>query len=194
MNTKRYLTGALVASLVLNIVLIYKTTYIKEVAVVPSSPSTETPASTTSEHVSGTTYPFIRVVDGDTVVVGVEGKSEYVRLIGIDSPEPNDPDGPECYATEATEHIKDLARTGTVVLHFDPTQGYRDTYGRLLAYIGLPDGTDLGLAMVRDGYAREYTYNQPYERQTTYKEAEEQATTNKSGLWAEGACATNMNQ
>lgn len=146
-------------------------------------------ASTTA-YENGGSHPFIRVVDGDTVVVGFAGRSEYVRLIGIDSPEPNDPGGPECYATEATAHLRDLAHTGTVVLFFDPVQGERDTYGRLLAYVQIPDGTDLGERMVRDGYAREYTYDteHPYERVRTYHEAEREAASAQRGLWAPNAC------
>lgn len=184
--SKSYLTALLVLSLVCNAVLVYRLTNAPEV---PEAPS-EDPASATAaiSPASGNAYPFIRVVDGDTVIVGVEGRSEYVRLIGIDSPEPNDPGGPECYATEATEHLKELARTGTVVLHFDDTQGARDTYSRLLAYVELPDGTDLGERMLRDGYALEFTYDQPYARREKYLVAENEALTGKAGLWAEETC------
>jgi micrococcal nuclease len=138
---------------------------------------------------SGSEYPFIRVVDGDTVVVGVNGTSEYVRLIGIDSPEPNDPGGPQCYAQEATDHMVELAQTGTVVLVADESQGARDTYGRLLAYVELADGTDLGEAMLRDGYAREFTYDRPYDRRDAYLAAENEALENEAGLWSPETCA-----
>jgi len=137
---------------------------------------------------SGNTYPLIRIIDGDTIVVGFDKQTQYVRLIGIDSPEPNDPGGPECYADEATKHLQALAQTGLVVLHFDESQGTRDTYGRLLAYIELPDGTDLGKKMIEDGYAREYTYNTAYTRQADYQAAENDAMENERGLWAPGAC------
>jgi len=137
---------------------------------------------------SGESYPFIRVVDGDTITVGFDGDIEYVRFIGIDSPEPNDPGGPECFATESTDHLSSLLNTGTVVLHFDGTQGLRDKHGRLLAYVELPDGTDLSAAMLRDGYAQEFTYDLPYERQALYQEAETQAQTAGRGLWAPYAC------
>lgn len=184
--SKAYLTTILILSLVCNAVLIYR---ISNAPQVPDPvPEDTAPVMTEVNPESGGSFPFIRVVDGDTVIVGVDSRSEYVRLIGIDSPEPNDPGGPECYATEATEHIKELARTGTVVLHFDDTQGARDTYNRLLAYVELPDGTDLGERMLRDGYAREFTYDQPYERRDTYLVAENDALTNEAGLWAEDTC------
>ena len=39
-----------------------------------------------------------RVVDGDTAKVWVDGKDEYVRYIGIDTPESVKPDAPvECF-------------------------------------------------------------------------------------------------
>lgn len=189
----RTLTLLLALSVVLNVFLAIRADSPR-----PASESAANTAAALSSHASTTAYesggshPFIRVVDGDTAVVGFAGRSEYVRLIGIDSPEPNDPGGPECYATEATAHLRDLAHTGTVVLFFDPSQGERDTYGRLLAYVQTPDGTDLGERMVRDGYAHEYTYDteHPYERTSTYHEAEREAAAAQRGLWAPEACVT----
>ena len=45
----------------------------------------------------------------------------------------------------------------------DPTQADRDQYDRLLRYVQLPDGTDLGSTMISDGNADEYTYDVSYE-------------------------------
>lgn len=138
---------------------------------------------------SGMTYPLMRIVDGDTIVVGFNGQTQYVRLIGIDSPEPNDPGGPQCYAQESTVHLQEIARTGLVTLFFDESQGMRDSYGRLLAYAELPDGTDIGKKMVEDGYAHEFTYHGPYERQADYMGAEKLAMEEEKGLWSKDACS-----
>ena len=70
-----------------------------------------------------------------------------------------------------------------------PVQGERDKYGRLLAYLFLPDGTNINLAMIAGGYAHEYTYNLPYKYQTQFKAAEKTAREAKLGLWADAACA-----
>lgn len=185
------LTVLLILSLLLNAYLALELASESNAAPEPQNetPTEEqAPVAEESPFVSGESFPFMRVVDGDTVVVGVNSRSEYVRLIGIDSPEPHDPSGPECYANEATEHLKELARTGLVVLHIDPSQGTRDTYGRLLAYVELPDGTDLGEAMLRDGYAREFTYDQPYSRRETYIAAENEALETEAGLWSPETC------
>jgi micrococcal nuclease len=146
--------------------------------------------STTSAvaYESGASYPLIRVVDGDTITVGSNARTEYVRLIGINAPEPNDPGGPECYAAQATAHLRELLTSGTVVLDFDPTQDQRDMYGRLLAYVTLPDGTDVGEEMLRDGFAHEYTYDKPYTRLETYKASEADAVAHERGLWSAGVC------
>jgi len=187
----RTLTTLLALSALLNVFLATRVGSPRSASEGPANTAAalSTHASTTP-HKSGESHPFIRVVDGDTVVVGFSDHSEYVRLIGIDSPEPNDPGGPECYATEATAHLRDLARSGTVALFFDPSQGERDTYGRLLAYVKTPDGTDLGERMVRDGYAREYTYDteHPYEQVNAYRGAEREAAAAQRGLWAPKAC------
>jgi micrococcal nuclease len=187
--TKHYLTGALVVSLLINAVLLYQVSQLKNSRVAPDEQVVpETDTHTQQTLADGASYPFIRVVDGDTVIVGVDGRSEYVRLIGIDAPEPHDPGGPECYADESTEHLKQLLQTGTVTLYSDESQGERDTYTRLLAYVQLPDGTDVGEQMLRDGYAREFTYDQPYVRREQYLVAENEALTNESGLWAPETC------
>jgi micrococcal nuclease len=136
----------------------------------------------------GGSYPFIRVVDGDTITVGWEGDIEYVRLIGIDAPEPNDQGSPECYATESTLHLQELLQTGVVTLRFDPSQGLRDKYNRLLAYVELPDGTDVSQVMLENGYAREYTYDRPYARTEAYKKAEADAAKTLRGLWGTAGC------
>ncbi|MBU2524340.1 thermonuclease family protein, partial [Patescibacteria group bacterium] len=39
-------------------------------------------------------YEVVRVVDGDTVVVDINGKDESLRLIGIDTPETVHPSKP----------------------------------------------------------------------------------------------------
>ncbi len=148
----------------------------------------EIPTENNDSYASGKSYPLMRIVDGDTLVIGFDNSTEYVRLIGIDSPEPNDPGGPQCYAIEATEHLQEIAQTGIVVLHFDDSQGMHDSYGRLLAYVELPDGTDLGEQMILDGYAREFTYHSEYARKDTYKTAEQTAMQEKQGLWATDIC------
>lgn len=186
--TKRYILGLLALSFAMNVYLALELSKVQRVGKVAENTPSTTPAPADAVLPSGESYPFIRVVDGDTITVGVGGVVEYVRLIGIDAPEPNDPGGPECYATESTVHLTELMQTGTVRLYFDASQGMRDKYSRLLAYVELPDGTDVGYAMLRNGYAREYLYDAPYERRDTYLDAETVAVSEQQGLWDAGLC------
>ena len=58
----------------------------------------------------------VRVVDGDTIDVTVDGTEERVRLIGIDTPETVKPNTPvECFGPEASAHTKELLPAGTPV-------------------------------------------------------------------------------
>ena len=94
------------------------------------------------------------VVDGDTLDVRLtSGKTERVRVIGIDSPERG-----VCGASDATQATRSLAGDKNVTLVGDGTQDTRDRYGRLLAYVWLPSGKDLGYQLVAEGHAKVYVY------------------------------------
>jgi micrococcal nuclease len=135
------------------------------------------------------TIPVVRVVDGDTVVVSLNGSHETVRLIGINTPETVDPRNTvQCFGREASNAAKSLLEHTSVSLEADPTQGDRDKYGRLLRYIFLTDGTSFNQLMIEEGYAYEYTYNKPYKYQQEFKAAQLSAQQGKKGLWNEAAC------
>lgn len=130
-----------------------------------------------------------RVVDGDTAIILIDGVSEKVRLIGVDTPETVDPrKAVQCFGKEASELTKSLLLNASVVLEADSTQGNRDKYGRLLRYIFLTDGTFVNKKIVADGYGYEYTYRIPYKYQVEFKAAERSARETQKGLWASGVC------
>lgn len=130
------------------------------------------------------TVPVLYVVDGDTIDVFTSGKSERVRLIGINAPEEYPKDKKECFADEASTAMKQLVNYKQVNLIVDPTQDDRDIYGRLLRYIVLPDATNINLEMITNGFVREYTFKIPYQQQTAFREAEQLAKTQNIGLWS----------
>ena len=52
-------------------------------------------------------YLCTRVIDGDTIVVEIDGKQEKVRLIGVDTPETVHPSKPvEYFGKEASEFTR----------------------------------------------------------------------------------------
>jgi micrococcal nuclease len=134
-------------------------------------------------------YKVTKVVDGDTVDVEKNNESYRVRLIGINSPESVDPRREvECFGKEASEYMNDLALGEKVNLETDNTQTQYDKYGRLLAYVYLQDGQMLNRKMLADGYAYEYTYDNPYKYQKDFKEVEEFAKLSNRGLWSAQTC------
>jgi micrococcal nuclease len=134
--------------------------------------------------------PFSRVVDGDTIEVAYSETDKYtVRMIGINTPESVDPRKPvECFGKEATVHLKELLNVGYVRLSTDPSQPSEDKYDRWLRYVYTEAGLDVGLQMIKDGYAHEYTYNTPYTKQKEYRAAEAAAKAAKIGLWSPDTC------
>jgi micrococcal nuclease len=134
-------------------------------------------------------FQVLRVVDGDTIDIAMDGKHERVRLIGINTPESVDPrKRVECFGHEASARASKLLEGRKVIFEPDGSQDVRDKYGRLLGYIKRDDGFFYNLEIIRDGYAYEYTYQSAYKYQDEFREAEKFARENKRGLWADGAC------
>ncbi len=84
------------------------------------------------------------VVDGDTIRLA---NGQYVRLIGIDTPERGRP------YYEAAKGNLDRLIDGQVQLVNPASVDDVDHYGRLLRYVR-DGGLDTGLAQIRTGYAR----------------------------------------
>jgi endonuclease YncB( thermonuclease family) len=121
----------------------------------------------------------VHVVDGDTIDVELDsGRRTRVRLIGVDTPERG-----QCFFTRATNVTERLAASRRVVLQGDATQATRDRYGRLLAYVWLPGGHDLGLQLLKNGVARVYVYDRPFVRLAVYNRAERAAKKSPNSLW-----------
>ena len=145
--------------------------------------ATADPSATDRFTVAGTvTY----VVDGDTVDVTLtSGRRERVRLIGIDTPERG-----ECYAGKATGAARALAHRRRVVLRGDATQDTRDRYGRLLAYVWIDGGSDLGFQLIRRGLGRVYVYERPFQRLSAYRSAERIGRAQPESVWRGCGTAT----
>ncbi|MHB1242322.1 MAG: thermonuclease family protein [Gaiellaceae bacterium] len=125
-----------------------------------------------------------RVVDGDTLDVRLaNGTQERVRLIGVDTPERG-----ACFAAQATTLARRLALSKPVVLRGDPTQDTRDRYGRLLAYVWLPGGRDLGYQLLAGGFAKVYVFRTAFQRLSAYRTAEGGAKSRAVGAWK--SCVT----
>lgn len=159
----------------------------EEVLSATPTPTLHTPTPTPRQDL----YTVIKVVDGDTLDVSINGKTERVRLIGVDTPETVDPRTPvQCFGVEASNKAKETLLNKKVSLEADSSQGDKDTYNRLLRYVFLEDGTLFNQAMIEQGFAYEYTYRTPYKYQAAFQQAEKTAREKKRGLWGDTCAAT----
>lgn len=144
----------------------------------------------------------LKITDGDTVWVKIPHKRVKLRLLGIDTPEeyPSkkmNKDVKMCHTTYkkmrrlgllATKHTKTMLYKGEHVTIRTNGKGY---YGRTLAFIILPDGTNYNEQEVADGYACVYKWHGHKSKELSEGEFEklerlmEEAKKEKKGLWGE---------
>lgn len=142
--------------------------------------------NTKPQNLAESNFTVDKVVDGDTIHVLYGTSTIYkIRILGINTPETVDPRKPvECFGKEASLHMKEILPRGTYVhLIADSSQNEIDKYGRLLRYVEIGTSTDIGLSMIRDGYAYQYLFKNSYQRYGRYVRAEKQARDEKKGLW-----------
>jgi micrococcal nuclease len=132
-------------------------------------------------------FAVTKVVDGDTLDIdAIDGNhmTTRVRLIGVDTPETKKPNTPVAYyGPEASEYAKMMADGKRVTIWLDTISATRDRYGRLLAYVKLPDGRVLNELLISEGYGYAYTvFRHGYSQK--YVQLEASAKRAKKGLWA----------
>lgn len=143
-------------------------------------------ALTTSGSAGSSDGRIISVADGDTVTVRLDSdRARRVRILSIDSPEKyatryGSPD--ECGSLAASAFMERFEGR-RVVLVADPSQDSVDTYGRLLRYLQLPGGEDIGGAEVARGLAMPYLFDSPARRYGRYRSLAEAARARGRGTW-----------
>ena len=147
-------------------------------AVLPTAMPTSIPAITAAQ--------VVRVIDGDTVWVEIDGQIFDVRYIGMDTPETvHRQVGVECYGPEASQRNRELVESQTVYLEKDVSE--TDRYSRLLRYVSLSDGRMVNEVLVAEGFAEAKTYPPDTKYEDRFSEAETAAKAAKKGMW--GECA-----
>jgi len=128
-------------------------------------------------------YKVVMDIDGDTIIVNMNGTAEKVRFIGVDTPETHDPrKAVQCYGPEAAAFTKRQVEGGVVRLSADPLSTNRDRYGRLLRYVFLQDGRFLNEILIQQGYGFAYT-GFPFDQKDRFLADEQAALGAKRGLW-----------
>jgi micrococcal nuclease len=129
----------------------------------------------------------VRVVDGDTLDVELQGARVRVRLLGIDSPETVDENRPvQCFGPEASAHLAQLLPEGSVV-RLERDREARDRFGRLLVYLyRIDDGLFVNAALLDGGYATTLSIAPNTLRAREFELLRQRSQRDKRGLW--GAC------
>jgi micrococcal nuclease len=121
----------------------------------------------------------VQVVDGDTLVLAGGIK---VRVLGIDAPEMEKDGLPADFlAHKAKAALTELTLNRTVGLSYDRLR--YDHYGRLLAYLWLPDQTLVNAELVRRGLARVYGIAPNLRYQKDLLAAQQEAIGAQRGIW-----------
>lgn len=98
----------------------------------------------------GDSARVVRIIDGDTIDVNLDGTEYRVRYIGVNTPERDE----VCYA-DASRANRELVSGKTVTLVKDVSD--TDQYGRLLRYIYV-DNVFVNEKLIRDGWGEVVRY------------------------------------
>lgn len=120
------------------------------------------------------------VPDGDTLYLQ---SGQKVRLKGIDAPETGHEKNPrQYYALESRKRLEDLVEDRTLSIEAETLNA--DRYGRILAYVYLPDGRFLNSLLLRQGTAFFYPHprqDQPHEDELL--RSQQRAMHERRGFW-----------
>ena len=135
-----------------------------------------------------------RVIDGDTIIVNLNGRNERLRMILVDTPETVHPNKPvQCFGKEASNYTKAQLTDKTVYLQKDVSD--RDRYSRILRYVWLkrpatnePTKAEIeqymyNAILVKEGYGRIATFPPDIKYVDIFRELDRNARLNNVGMW-----------
>jgi len=107
------------------------------------------------------------VIDGDTIEVRLDGRSDRVRYYGLDAPER----GERCFG-EAKQRNEALVGGEVLLL---PDARERDRSGRLLRYVFTEDGVSIDARLIAEGLGGAWREDGGYRDELVALEAEARA-------------------
>ena len=127
---------------------------------------------------------ILTVIDGDTVDIEIDGRTERARLIGVNTPETKHPTKPiECFGPEASAYLTQLLPKGTTV-RIERDVEARDRYGRMLLYLYLgSNDLFINLDLVARGYGTPMSIEPNTFHRNDFVRAAAQAEAANVGLW-----------
>ena len=114
----------------------------------------------------------VSIADGDTFTLLVNGNEQVkIRIDGIDAPEKK-----QDFGNRAKEYLSGMIWGKELTVKVSK----KDRYGRSIGKVSTPSISDVGLEMIKAGFAWQY---RDYNNEKTYAEAERLARQNRKGLW-----------
>ena len=114
----------------------------------------------------------VGITDGDTFTLLVNGNEQVkIRIDGIDAPEKK-----QAFGNRAKEYLSGMIWEQELTVNVTK----KDRYGRLIGKVSTPEIQDVGLEMIKAGFAWQY---RDYNIDEYYAEAERQERESKKGLW-----------
>ena len=142
----------------------------------PGAPTSTGAVITTTGSSAGVAADLLEVLDGDSLLVSLDGVEEEVRLLGINAPERG-----ECFDSRSREAATALLEKTPLFLELLPE---RDQFDRLLAY-AWAGGALVNYELLEGGYAIAVQNDHP--RLAEFLEADQRAFSSGVGLWAAAA-------
>lgn len=118
----------------------------------------------------------VKVTDGDTIDLLVDGKAIRIRLSHIDAPERRNG---QPYSRASTKRLGELCDRQEIIVK---GTNELDRYKRFLGELYTLDGINLNKILVEEGLAWHYKH---FSKDEDYAELERNAQINKRGLWKE---------
>lgn len=130
---------------------------------------------------AGTSRHYVKhVIDGDTIVLD---DGTIVRYLGINTPEIAHGENPaEPYGKRAADFNRLLV--GNKLVTLTTGQEEHDRYGRLLAWVYLPDKSLVNEILVRKGLAHVCFYKKGDPVRPLILKAQQEAIRKRSGIWS----------
>lgn len=114
----------------------------------------------------------VKIADGDTFTLLVNGHDQVkIRIDGIDAPEKG-----QAFGNRAKEYLSGMIWEKELTVSVTK----KDRYGRSIGKVSTPSITDVGLEMIKAGFAWQY---RDYNNEKAYADAESLARQNRKGLW-----------
>ena len=134
---------------------------------------------------------ILHMIDADSLIVREGGKIKLVQMIGADAPELTGAlKGHQCYDKKSLTAAASYFKTNRdIKLTIDGKAGEKDSYGRALRYVYLPDGAVYNEKLIKDGLAKESNpQNTDYKLKSDFLKAQEEAKAKGLGIWNAKEC------